>query len=197
MNRGVDRGAIFFDDVDRREFGRLLGLIHDRFGIETQPSTVLVDRYGRGSVTGGGLGHEGLEVEDVAAASVLHTSGALGTITGTTSSWPGWAKRIEISGTRGSAVLEDDSITRWDFDESCPEDKKILEAIKTGETDIGGAGDPTAIGWEGHRRQLTDFVEALTEGRDPKVTGEEARKSVAIITAIYQSAESGERTRPD
>jgi UDP-N-acetyl-2-amino-2-deoxyglucuronate dehydrogenase len=143
------------------------------------------------------LGHDGLEVEDVAVASVLHNSGALGTITGTTSSWPGWAKRIEISGTRGSAVLEDDSVTRWDFNESRPEDKKILEGINAGETGSGGAGDPTAIGWEGHRRQLTDIVEALTEGRDPQVTGEEARKSVAIITAIYRSAESGERTRPD
>lgn len=143
------------------------------------------------------LGHEGLEVEDVAVASVLHSSGALGTITGSTASWPGWAKRIEISGTRGSVALEDDKITRWDFDEPRPEDKEIIAAIGAGETGSGGAGDPTAIGWEGHRKQLADFVEAVTEGRDPLVSGEEARKSVAIITAIYRSAESGMRTRPD
>lgn len=143
------------------------------------------------------LAHEGLEVEDVAVASVLHASGALGTITGTTASWPGWAKRIEISGTRGSVALEDDRITRWDFDESLPVDKEILAAISSGETGSGGAGDPTAIGWEGHRRQLADFVEAVNEGRNPLVTGEEARKSVAIIAAIYRSAVSGKRTRLD
>ena len=143
------------------------------------------------------LGHEGLEVEDVAVAWVVHASGALGTITGTTASWPGWAKRIEVSGTRGSAVLEDNAITRWDFDEPRPEDAEVLLAMRTGAPDGGGAADPTAIGWEGHRRQLADFVQALSDGRDPLVTGEEARKSVAIITAIYRSARSGLRTRPD
>ena len=143
------------------------------------------------------LGHEGLEVEDVAVASVVHGSGALGTITGTTASWPGWAKRIEVSGTRGSAVLEDNSITRWDFDEPQPEDEAVFAELKSVKSGGSGAGDPTAIGWEGHRRQLADFVQALAEGRDPAVTGEEARKSVAIIRAIYLSAQTGLRTRPE
>ncbi|RKX74274.1 MAG: gfo/Idh/MocA family oxidoreductase, partial [Spirochaetes bacterium] len=142
------------------------------------------------------LGHQELEVEDVAAASVLHDCGALGTITGTTASWPGWAKKIEISGTAGSAILEDDRVTRWDFSESCPEDTQILADMESGEAGTGGAGDPAAIGFEGHRRQLSDFVQALSEDREPLVNGIEARKAVAIITAIYQSAESGERTKP-
>ena len=142
------------------------------------------------------LGHKDLEVEDTAAASVLHTSGAVGTITGTTASWPGWAKKIEISGTAGSAILEDDRVTRWDFKETRPVDEGILESIKTGETGTGGAGDPAAISFEGHRRQLTDFIEALAEDRDPLVNGPDARKSVSVITAIYRSAESGLRTKP-
>ncbi len=142
------------------------------------------------------LGHEGLEVEDVAAAAVLHSSGALGTITGTTASWPGWAKRIEISGTAGSAVLEEDHITCWDFQESQPDDAAILKSIesgKAGNDGAGGAGDPAAISFEGHRRQLSDFIDALNEGREPLVNGEEARKAVAVITAVYASAETGER----
>lgn len=139
------------------------------------------------------LGHEGLEVEDTAAAAVRHRSGALGTITGTTASWPGWAKRIEISGTEGSAVLEDERITRWDFKESRPEDEAVLEGIRSGGTGVGGAGDPTAIGFEGHRRQLSDFIAALEENREPLVNGDEARKAVAVITAIYESARKGKR----
>ena len=141
------------------------------------------------------LGHQELEVEDVAAASVLHDCGALGTITGTTASWPGWAKRIEISGTEGSAILEDNRVTRWEFQKSSSEDAAILEKIETGETGSGGAGDPSAIGFEGHRRQLADFVQALSEDREPLVSGSEARKAVAIIAAIYRSAESGMRTK--
>ncbi len=143
------------------------------------------------------LGHKGLEVEDVAAASVLHASGALGTITGTTASWPGWAKRIEISGTTGSAVLEDDRVTRWDFFESRSDDAQILADIETGEIGTGGAGDPTAIGFEGHRRQLSDFIAALAENHEPLVNGVEARKAVAVITAIYRSAETRKRVKPE
>jgi predicted dehydrogenase len=137
------------------------------------------------------LGHENLEVEDVAAAAVVHKNGALGSISGTTASWPGWAKRIEISGTEGSAVLEDDQFTRWDFMKEAPEDAEIRKAML--QKDAGapaGAGDPAAIGWEGHRRQLNDFVNALREGRSPAVDGAEARKAVAIIMAVYRSAKS-------
>ncbi len=142
------------------------------------------------------LGHKDLEVEDVITATVLHESGALGTITAATASWPGWAKRIEISGTEGSVVLEDNRVTRWEFQKPHPEDDSILKSIETGETGSGGAGDPSAIGFEGHRRQLADFVQALSEDREPFINGIEARKSVAVITAIYRSAESGLRTKP-
>jgi len=139
------------------------------------------------------LGHEGLEVEDTATAVVLHTSSALGSITGTTASWPGWAKKIEISGTEGSVIFEDDRVTRWDFQKSRPEDASILESIKVGIGRGGGAGDPTDIGFEGHRRQLEDFIAALSENREPMVNGVEAAKAVAIITAIYKSAKTGEK----
>jgi len=146
----------------------------------------------------GTLGHKDLEVEDVAAASVLYNVGALGTISCTTASWPGWAKRIEISGTGGSAVLEDDFITRWDFEKTESEDEPIKEAIKSREAKSdgdGGAGDPAAINYEGHRRQLADFTAALRENRDPLINGPEARKAVAAITAIYRSAETGQRVK--
>jgi putative transposase len=45
MNRGVDRGDIFFDDADRLEFGRLLGLIHERFGVEIHAYCLMSNHY--------------------------------------------------------------------------------------------------------------------------------------------------------
>ncbi|MCP6756773.1 hypothetical protein NL533_34625, partial [Klebsiella pneumoniae] len=55
-----------------------------------------------------------------------------------------------------------------------------------------GAADPRAIGVEGHRRVVADMVEAVALNRPPAVGGEEGRKSVALIEAIYAAA----RARP-
>jgi UDP-N-acetyl-2-amino-2-deoxyglucuronate dehydrogenase len=57
------------------------------------------------------LAHERIEVEDVAVATVKFKSGALGTIVGTTSAYPGLSSRFEVFGTTGSAVIEHDKLT--------------------------------------------------------------------------------------
>ena len=54
-----------------------------------------------------------------------------------------------------------------------------------------GAADPLAIGFEKHRRQIVDFIQALQSGRGPAIEGAEARRSVEIIRAIYRSAQTG------
>ena len=137
------------------------------------------------------MAHTGIEVEDVAAAALRFANGALGTIMGTTTSWPGWAKRIEISGTGGSMILEDEVIKKWDFQEEQDGDEAIRQAATAGKDSAKGASDPSAIGYEGHRRQLVDFLAAVNGGGTPLVDGVEARKAVAIIAAIYRSANSG------
>ena len=59
--------------------------------------------------------------------------------------------------------------------------------------DAGGAGaaDPSSIDFSWHQRNFEDVVLALKEGRAPQVSGQEARRAVALIRAIYQSAENG------
>jgi predicted dehydrogenase len=52
-----------------------------------------------------------------------------------------------------------------------------------------GASAPDQIGYHGHLLQIQDFVAALREGRPPAVDGREARKAVALIRALYASAE--------
>lgn len=135
------------------------------------------------------LGHERIEVEDVAVASVKFANGALGAVEGTTGSWPGAKIKIEIGGMNGSVTLEDDVITSWRFQDEGPADEEIRKTFGPRETLLGGgAGDPRAISFEGHRLQFEDFVRAIRTGGKPFCGGEDARAAVAIITGIYQSA---------
>jgi predicted dehydrogenase len=139
------------------------------------------------------LAHERIEVEDVGVAAVKFKNGALGVIEATTAAWPGLLKKTEIHGTEGSVIVEQDDILMWQFAKPKAKDKTILEkfARKVGNT--GGASDPKAISYVGHMEQLKDFAKAIQTGTAPKVTGDEGRKSVEIILAIYQSQWTGKR----
>jgi predicted dehydrogenase len=137
------------------------------------------------------LAHERIEVEDTAVAVIRFKNGALGVIQATTSIHPGYPKTIAVHGDRGSAVIEQDDVLRWDFTPATEEDAKVKEhfAAKVGAS--GGSADPKAISHEGHRRQLADFVDAVLHNRPPKVDGREGKKAVDLICAIYESARTG------
>ena len=136
------------------------------------------------------LAHKRIEVEDVAMATLKFANGALGVIEASTAVYPGYLKRIEIHGTEGSAILEEEDIKAWDFAKPSREDAAILEGMKKTKSTGGGASDPTAIGHHGHALMFADFVEAIRKNRRPAVDGAEGRRAVEIILAIYKSAES-------
>jgi UDP-N-acetyl-2-amino-2-deoxyglucuronate dehydrogenase len=137
------------------------------------------------------LAHKRIEVEDTAVAALKFRNGALGMIEAATSAYPGLLKRTEIHGDRGSARVEQDDITLWEFQEKVPSDNEVYAAI-AGQTGFkAGASDPRGITHIGHRDQLVDFLDAIDNGREPQVDGREGRKSVEIIRAIYRSAQTG------
>jgi len=147
------------------------------------------------SAFSGTLAHTGIEAEDTIVATLRYPHGGLGVIEAASSAWPGSDLRIEIMGSKGSAVLVNDSIARWEFADPLPEDEKVREDFASGATMKVGSGDPRGMSWAEHRLQIADLSQALTEGRPPMIPGAEARRAVALVTAIYESARTGHIVR--
>jgi predicted dehydrogenase len=139
--------------------------------------------------------HTGIEADDATVAALRFPDGALGTIEATTAAWPGWSRRIELCGERGSICLEDDRIVRWDFAEEEAGDVEIRRAPEANALG-SGAGNPASISIVGHQRQIEDFVGAVRDNRPPLIDGREGRKAVALVDAIYRSAREGRSARP-
>ena len=134
-------------------------------------------------------GHPQIETEDTSVAVLKFKGDALGTIYGTTASYPGQFKRFEITGTKGTVVYLEDSFTTWQFAEEKPEDAQIREQFgQVKDEQGGGVADPGAISHKNHTENFKEFLEALEQGRDFEINGTEARKSVELILAIYESA---------
>ena len=129
-----------------------------------------------------------IEGEDTLVASLRFRNGALGVIEAATSAKPGFKRRLEISGERGTIILDGDAISCWAIDGEAAEDVG-------GEQITDGSADPAAISNEGHRRQIEDMMRAVIEDRAPMIDGREGRKSLEVVIALYESAVSGRLIR--
>jgi UDP-N-acetyl-2-amino-2-deoxyglucuronate dehydrogenase len=137
------------------------------------------------------LAHTDIEVEDVAVATLRFENGALGVIEASTAIHPGFLKRIEIHGSHGTAVMEEEDIKSWEFAKPIKRDAEILKALAGKTKSGGGASDPSAIGHHGHTAQFKDVLKAIKKGTQPAIDGPEGRKAVEVILAIYKAAETG------
>jgi UDP-N-acetyl-2-amino-2-deoxyglucuronate dehydrogenase len=130
-----------------------------------------------------------IEVEDTAAAILQFKNKALGVIYGTTASFPGQFRRMEITGTRGTVVLVENSFKVWQFADELKGDREILE--KFGKIEGGGGvSDPAAIPFQPHAKNIAAFINSVEKKLSFEIEGAEARKSVEIILAIYESAKT-------
>ena len=139
------------------------------------------------------LGHK-MEAEDAAVAALRYTNGALGLIYGTTASYPGQFRRFEITGTKGTVINVENSITVWQFADERPEDEEVRKRFMEIEGG-GGVADPAAITHENHTRNFKAFLDTLERGEDFWIDGPEARKAVEVILAVYRSAREGRPIR--
>ena len=135
------------------------------------------------------LGHD-IEAEDTGAAVLRFKNNALGSIFGTTASYPGQFRRIEITGTKGTVVQVENSFKVWQFADETESDKEVLE--KFGQIEGGGGvSDPGAIPFEPHARNISAFIDSVEKGINFEIDGLEARKAVEIVLAVYKSAGEG------
>ncbi|MGB9442414.1 MAG: hypothetical protein WCB15_31040, partial [Desulfobacterales bacterium] len=82
--------------------------------------------------------------------------------------------------------------TVWDFKKKNPSDRKIRQKFPADTGKAGaGAADPSTIDFSGHQKNFEDAVRSLKDGKKPLIDGNEARKSIEIILAIYRSALTG------
>ncbi|WOO39973.1 Gfo/Idh/MocA family oxidoreductase [Rubellicoccus peritrichatus] len=138
------------------------------------------------------LAHENIEVEDIGAALLEFENGALGVIEGSTCSWSkdGHPARVQIAGTEGSVFLADDAFEIWDFMKEEPDDAFVHANLMKGSAAGLGANDPNAMGFQQHQHNFEEVVQAIREGREPSTSVNDARRSVELIRAIYESAQN-------
>lgn len=135
--------------------------------------------------------HRNIEVEDTVVAMLKFKNNSLGTIEASTACAPGFPRKVELSGTDGSVLLEDDRIVRWQFKKELPGDDEIRRIGIEGEGMYGGSGDPAAISFEGHRRQITELADAILNAKHLTTPGAEGKRAVELICAVYESARTG------
>jgi predicted dehydrogenase len=130
-----------------------------------------------------------IESEDIVNAMVRYANGASGVIQASTAFWPGYTERVEIHGTKGTAVISGDKLTTWDVRDDEGEPAPVADQVKS------GSSDPMAISLEPFERQFLDFGEAIETGRAPLVSGEEGYRALEIVQAIYTSCRTEEKVR--
>jgi len=130
-----------------------------------------------------------IEVEDTAVAVAELEGGCLATITGTTSVTPGFPRRLGLHGERGSIVLEETRIVRWELE---GEPERPLGAAPA----ATASSVPTAVGTGEFALQYQAIVHSLNERRPPPVGADEARRALAAVLAIYESSRSGRPVTP-
>lgn len=129
----------------------------------------------------GTLTHERIEGEDNAVATLQFKNGAIGTFRASTSVMPPEDRKIEVHGDNGTAVL-DGNVFRL----------KNRERGSAGENEGSGTGSSSPMAGmtaNHHGRQYAQILNAFAANGEPVVSGEESMRSLAVVEALYASAE--------
>ncbi len=128
-----------------------------------------------------------IEAEDSAAAILEFGNGALGILHATTAAYPGYPRRVEISGTEGTVILEHDRIIAANL-------RNTPAAVESAALDENQSASTAVVSdFRGHQAVLEDFLQAIQQNRTPACDGLEGRRSIALVKAIYRAAKTPDR----
>ncbi|MFG1610890.1 Gfo/Idh/MocA family protein [Actinoplanes sp. NPDC049265] len=140
----------------------------------------------------GTLAHRRIEVEDVAAAVVRFEGGALGMLHATTAAYPGLSARLQVHGDRGSAVIDDDQLVFFQVtaEGETPEERFMGTTSARVAPPPTAGSDPSQLS-DAHGSQYENFLAALDGAQELRVDLATNRRSIGVITGVYESARTG------
>jgi UDP-N-acetyl-2-amino-2-deoxyglucuronate dehydrogenase len=131
-----------------------------------------------------------IEAEDTAAAILRFRSGALGIVEATTATRPKDLEgSLSILGEKGSVVIGGfaaNELKTWAFTQPAPEDATVVQEF---------GNNPEHPHGFGHAAYYEHVVNCLQNNQPQLVDGLEGRKSLELITAIYESIETGREVK--
>jgi UDP-N-acetyl-2-amino-2-deoxyglucuronate dehydrogenase len=127
-----------------------------------------------------------IEAEDTLVAILEFADGALGVLQATTAAYPGYPRRVEISGTEGTMILEQDRILAANLRNPPP---GISLGAESDENQSASSAVVSDV--RGHQALLEDFIRAIERDTVPICDGREGRRSIALVEAIYRAARNG------
>lgn len=127
-----------------------------------------------------------MEGEDLVNALARLANGAPAVIQATTAAFPGAPERIDIIGTKASAMLGGGALTITDLNGA----KEAVEA----EGGTGAGANIMDFPHDAHRALIADFLDAVEQGRAPRVSGEEALETQRLIEEILAAGGWGRKT---
>ncbi|GLY93280.1 Gfo/Idh/MocA family oxidoreductase [Actinoplanes sp. NBRC 103695] len=138
----------------------------------------------------GTLAHERIEVEDVAAAVVRFESGAIGMLHATTAAYPGLSARLQVHGDRGSAVIDNDQLVFFQVTAEGQTPEERLMGTNTAREVPTAGSDPGMLS-DAHKSQYLNFLAALDGAEEVRVDLATNRRSIGVVTGVYESARTG------
>jgi predicted dehydrogenase len=129
-----------------------------------------------------------IEAEDTAVATLEFANGALGVIEATNATRPKDLEgSLSVLGEKGSVVIGGFAVNQmlhWQFSDTRPEDGEVLERFSVNPPNVYGYG---------HQAYYEHVVDCLDTNSAALVDGLEGRRSLELITALYQSIETGDQ----
>jgi len=122
-----------------------------------------------------------IESEDVVTALLRYENGATGVIQASTSIVPGYPERLELHGSKGTAIISGDRLVAWDVPNDAGEPAPVATNVAS------GASDPMAISLTPFERQFRDYEDAVRHKREPLISGESGYEALEVVERIYNA----------